>query len=1295
MNQRDGGLFFDATLNNEQLIAAVDETVRRIQGISKSAEDSGKKMDAAFYKSAGEIRQALGMMGHACELHESQIVQLEAKYKELGDSLLSASKKGDDGAVSKLKGEMQAVEGQIVVRKKMLQEVQETSNELEKLAQKKEAERQETEQNTKAQQSLRSRIRELREEMALLIEQGIDEQSDAYKALANELGRLQDIQGDIAQQGKILANDEVAFQGVIQGISGVAGGLSAATGAVSLFAGENENLQKVMAKVQSVMAITIGLQQVAQTLNKDSSFMLHTVRKAKELLTVAEIKFAAALGISTVAAKALMATLTLGLSVAITATITLIDKIISKNNESKKAQEEFSNAIVEGCYKSVAKIEGLSAKYTALGNNIKEKEQFIKDNKKAFDELGVSITSVSDAENLLIKNKDVFIAAQIAKAKAMVYAQQATEKIKKLMELQAEHESMSDTRSQWVQTSSFGTGYFVQVENTAKEEKKKEIEALNKEIKEDYNNVIQEEANTIKAMQDSGIKATKEYAKGTVGAIEQAISEKQEALKDLVPKSAEWNKVNKEIEALQKQLEKPTKKTTSKSDKDPFVEQLEKRKQAYIEIQKLLESSDEKTRNEGERRWAELKKQGASYLEYLKNERDKLVELGTLSSKQQSHLSELYKRIAEADGNSLDLFRGSLGNELDQADSIVAKIEILNKARKNIKGDTEIDKGRLSVIDEEEKKILARTLNNYAEVQGEHRNFLNYKKTDYERYTEEVARLEKALSVELNETQKKILTTELESARIKRDDARANEYAAIVEEFRTFEEKCTEIANEYAQKRALVGDNESLKAQIDEEERRKKSSLAAEELQKSNAWSNLFSDLDSLTLKQIDTLIQEIEKKFESLSGVLNPIDLQAIRKQLNEAREVIIDKNPFSALSDALKSVLSKGRDENKKSVEQIKIDWKNLSQATSGAFDFVHNAVESCAPLKEIIGEVGATALSSLSAISSSAIAVATAVKTAEQSTVILAIIQAALVAVQVLVGLLQWYDKSRENSIKKHSENIKRLEREYANLERAIERTFGTEKYDNARKAIQVLQKTAEEARKKADEERKKNKPKQEKIEEYEREAEKVEQQREDFINKLQNEILGGSAKSIAEELGNAFVDAFARGEDALEAWGKSVDKMIQGIAKRMIVEKILGKQIDAVMQQYTEQWMGGNGKIDPDKVVGGANSFAEALNEVGAKNKDAIEAILKAMGISKDMGSETTLKGAIKGVTEKTAGLIEGQMNAIRINQLKATDLLREQIQKLSAIEYNTKYLISIDKRLSNMQGNNNRDRAFGL
>lgn len=1297
MKNQDGGLYFESSLDNEQLLRAIDEAVKSIQGISSSAEESGSKMNAAFNKSAEEIRSALGMMGKACEIHESEIAQLEAKYKELGVSLQSASDKGDSKGVEKIREEIQAVEGQIVIRKKMLQEVRETSNELETLAQKKEKERQETEKNTQAQQSLRGRIRELREEMALLIDQGIDEQSEAYKALVNELGRLQDIQGDIAQQGKILANDEAKFQGVLQGLSGLAGGFSAATGAMALFGEENEELQRVMAKVQAVMAVTMGMQQIAQTLNKDSAFRLVTLNGLKKTWTKltriatgadlaeaaakkavatssveaagAETADAAAKGVGTVAAgTATVANFTLAgairaVGVAISSIpvfgwilagigtlIALVSHFTSKAKEAKKVQEEFTKSTVEGCYKAVGKVEQLSHAWKKLGDDMKAKEKFVKDNKKAFEELGVSIKNVRDAENLLIKNKDAFIDAQIAKARASVWLEKSMDEVRDIMTLEDQYSRMPDKVESKIQNYD-ATGFVPvrMVDNQEKKDLAKIIDAKKRRQRQMLENSYIASKNEEYYMKKGGITPLDEF-------------------------------------------DKPSK--SIKDVKDPYIEQLDKRKQAYLETQKLLASSDQKTREEGETRWANLKAQGDSYLEYLKQEREKLEGLGKLSAKQQAHLMELYKRIAEEDQDGiLDLFGRDLKQSLTSADGVVDKISMIKDAYKKELGGDGIDKEKKKLIENEERQLLAQSLASLSKAQGEHRNFLNHKKTDYERYTADIVRLEEALAGELSDIQRKILTTELETARVKREDARANEYEALIEEFRTFEEKRVELEKEYAEKRALAGDNEDLKARIEEERQKKQSALAVEELQKSDAWSNLFSNLDGLATEQIDTLIQEIEARFASLSGVFNPIDLDAIRNKLGEAKAELIERNPFAALGSSLKAVFASGADENKKSTAQIKADWKNLGQATSKSFEFVQNAVESCAPLKEAIGEVGATALSSLGSVISTSLAVASAIKTAEASTVVLAVIQAALVAVQAIFSILKLHDKKREKSIQEHTKNIKRLEREYHNLERAIDRAFGEEKYNNARKAIKNLEKTAEEARKKEEEERKKKKPDEDKAEEYAQEVERIEQQREDFINKLRDEILGGSAKSIAEELGNAFVDAFARGEDALEAWGKSVDKMIQGIAKRMIVEMLLGKQIEAVMQQYTEQWMGGDGKIDTDKVVGGANSFAEALNKVGAKNKDAIEAILKAMGISKDMGNETTLKGAIKGVTEKTAGLIEGQMNAIRINQLKTTELMREQLQRLSAIEYNTKYLISIDKKLTGVRSNN--DRAFGL
>lgn len=218
------------------------------------------------------------------------IQELQAEYDKLSHAMGEAYMQGNDEEYFRLKQQADAVKSVISARKKAIKEAEKLGDELDevysKIQKEQEAQKKankQTEDATQKKTSLRGQIKALKEEMANLVAQGIDEESDAYKKLINELGRLTDIQNDIANQGKVLANDEAQIAGVIQGLSGLSGAFTAAQGAVSLFSGENEELQKIMLKVQSLMAITMGLQQIQQTLNKDSAFSLVTLNSLKTL----------------------------------------------------------------------------------------------------------------------------------------------------------------------------------------------------------------------------------------------------------------------------------------------------------------------------------------------------------------------------------------------------------------------------------------------------------------------------------------------------------------------------------------------------------------------------------------------------------------------------------------------------------------------------------------------------------------------------------------------------------------------------------------------------------------------------------------------------------------------------------------------------------------------------------------------------------------------------------------------------------------------------------------------------
>ena len=1346
-NTSNGALSFKAILENDDLLRAIDETVQRVQGLSDETASSGRLMDKAFQATSENIRQALGKIGTACEIHEAEIAKLEAQYDQLGKDAGAAFSAGNQEAVHAIQERQASIQGEIAVRKQVLAESRSLSDALEQEAQKREEATRAVETNAKAHQSLRSRIRELKEDMAFLVDKGINEESEAYKKLVDELGRLQDIQGDISQQGRILANDEAKFQGVIQGISGLSGGLSAATGAVSLFAGENDNLQKVMTKVQSVMAITMGMQQVAQTLNKDSAFRLVTLNNLKKwwtgivkAATVAETEEALAVEANTAAqehnavasganaaaqgaqtASAVAGTTAnftlagafraVGVAIqsipvfgwvlaGISALIALVSHFSSKAMEAKKAQEEFTKAMVEGAYKPIGKIEELSAKYTALGNNIKEKEQFIKDNKKAFVELGTSITSVRDAENLLIKNKDAFISAQIAKAKAMVYTQQATEKIKKKMELQAEYEAMSDTVTVWTGGgSSFGGGSYVEVENKKKKGKKEEIEALEKEIKEGYANAMKEETNALKEMQSSGIKSIKEYAAGTVGAIEQAISEKQEALKDLVPNSDEWKKKNKEIDALRKQIENPTTKTTPKSTKDPFLEELKKRKEAYEDYKRILTGGDDIAKKNAQESYKKLIENGKTYLEYLQKERDKLLSDNPKANAKK--INTLDKAISEESGkDALKDYSEALSQEIAQAKTAVDALSIIAEKRKALLGDgSYIDNAQREILDRAEKD----SNNNF---QSQVEKLL----TDYAGYLDRKLELDRKYQADLSALAlaRVKATTDEERARIDRAmterkkqysrDSKVSgdsEYDKMLQTYRSFEEKRAAIAEEYDEKIAIAREhkNKELEDRLNKEKGKAMSKLAIDEMRDSPDWAKLFGNFSEMGTKELEKLLSMIEGKTAVLGIELSPEDFKVIQDKVKALGTEIRTRNPFKGIAKGFKDLKNATNDDAKiAAMAGIFEDSARAGNQLKGVLEDVTQTLDALGV--EGTEEIG-HAVKAIEGFASGAQDAVMGFMSGNPVQAVSGTIKAVGSAISYFAGA---NDRRAERSIKRHQENINNLTSSYKELEWQISKALSGESYKHSQAAIKNMKQQQIELQGMMEAERGKKKKDDGKIREWQERKRELDRNIADMVSGMQQKLLGTDAKGVASQLGDALVSAFENGKSAAEAWGNTVRNIVNGLVKNILIQKVLEEPIKNIINKYTDRWVDKDGRFNGFNVVtNSVDSLYQELNAELPKVESAFNAIKSKLKFNDDK-ADTSLTGAVKGVSEETASIVAGQLNAMRINQGEANNMLRQQLASLSQIAQNTAYnklLVDIHRELKDINAGSGNLRSQGL
>lgn len=408
-----------------------DETIdiRYILNSDEVASDS-KKVDAAISGTQNAVELTTEDMRENIAIQKQVLKELEKQYKELEKTI----KKSAPGAVrSELEGQLSGIKSDIDAEKQALVELTAVQK-----------------QYDASTRSLRTQIMELRNSMATMTEGSTD-----YHAAMLRLGELQDRMGDIQSQGRVFADDEKYFRTATEAVQGFAGAMSVGVGVATLFGASQENLAKIQTRLQAVMAISIGVQQVAQVLNKDSYVSHILLAGAKKMVATATTRLSIALGVSNIAAKALMATLTLGLSVAISAVVWAIDKMITSSEDAAKKQKElteaaaktqqqFNESVASSTAKQVLSLKKLQEEWQKL-SKLDDQKKFIKDNKTAFDELGVSISGVKDAENLLVNNTDTFIASIKAKAMALAYTDLATAEYQKVIQKQLEKEQRQST----------------------------------------------------------------------------------------------------------------------------------------------------------------------------------------------------------------------------------------------------------------------------------------------------------------------------------------------------------------------------------------------------------------------------------------------------------------------------------------------------------------------------------------------------------------------------------------------------------------------------------------------------------------------------------------------------------------------------------------------------------------------------------------------------------------------------------------------------------------------------------
>lgn len=822
------------------------------------------------------------------------------------------------------------------------------------------------------------------------------------------------------------------------------------------------------------------------------------------------------------------------------------------------------------------------------------------------------------------------------------------------------------------------------------------------------------QANNADPLRDKQLEADRKLEEARISIMEDGY-EKRKALLDLQHKE-NLDRIDREERELEKARKAAGKGGLTATEQEGFDERRSIENTSYQREQNKLfdgEIAYKKQQYELYFRWvrnlgedvantqfANLLKGGASFKQYLENqiaEMNQKKQAGTLTEGEGNHLISLNMQYDEITGakSAMDLFKESVTEAISQATTLAEKVQAIADAKERLAN------GSTGLVG--------------ADEQAEASLFVSEKQAEADK-----------------EIQEKILTN-----------------------YRSYEEQKKAIQDEYAMLRsqAIAQNNEEILAKLNEGENEALSALNASFLMQSESWRNLFTDLDALTVEQIDKLVKDIQDKMNTADLKLNPADLSAVLDKLDEAKKKILDVNPFKALGNSLTQVFKKQQDGSKKTSKQIKTDWSNLADATEGCFNFVNDAINSCDVLGDLLGETGKSTIAMIQGVATAGIAMSAAIATAEKGSVILAAISIALQAIQWIAGLFN-NDDELEERIQNIQMEVDALSNAFDRLQHSYDQTFwvysdeeraahqqrlqGIEdeiaaleqqkvvalqswnfvKYAQLTKQIKELKNALEKEQNNGDmfeiyelqkqnlweqqelikqqiqAEKDKKDTDNNKIAEWEEAIKDIDTQIEDLERDMLETLAGTDVQTAIDDFADALVDAYCQGEDAAKALGEVTKETLKNAVVEALKRQFLAKAINDAVLYLGEAMQDGvlsdyEKKRFEEMVKEGADKFNMALEGVGDWIKDQTE----------EEEESDPLTGAVTSMSEETGGVIAGRLNAFVINQSDQIAIMKQNIIYQAQIAQNTKVsadeLTEIKETLKRIENKDNSLLSQGI
>lgn len=168
----------------------------------------------------------------------------------------------------------------------------------------------------------------------------------------------------------------------------------------------------------------------------------------------------------------------------------------------------------------------------------------------------------------------------------------------------------------------------------------------------------------------------------------------------------------------------------------------------------------------------------------------------------------------------------------------------------------------------------------------------------------------------------------------------------------------------------------------------------------------------------------------------------------------------------------------------------------------------------------------------------------------------------------------------------------------------------------------------------------------VQNYNQQIEEMEQSIKSFTQDFLRDIYNIDLKSWASQLTDAIVEAWAKGENAADAYHDKVQELMKDLTKNILSQKIMEIALKPVLGEL-EKALQSKGRLDETEIPKITNMLIEAGNDAVGNITDLLDA-LKEQGIDLSENGTLSVSNSIKSITEDTADLLASYLNSIRLD-----------------------------------------------